>query len=170
MRLVWKPLFLAACLGIVSSCAPSEADDTFDENAPADPGEVKNALSCGGLPSGGVLWPGQAVGSCNGRANLVYQGDGNAVVYDPVSYLWFSGTWNHFGATLSIQDDCNMVIYHNGQAIWAASWSRDMRCRNDPKPYMINSSGCVLRDPTYGDINQTRVDNAASKFWIQKNP
>ncbi len=51
------------------------------------------------------------------------QDDGNLVVYTPEGKpVWDSGTWNHPGAWLAIQDDGNLVIYEH-KAIWdSGTW------------------------------------------------
>ena len=49
------------------------------------------------------------------------QDDGNFVLYglngEPV---WASNTGGFPGANLAVQDDGNMVVYQDGQALWAS--------------------------------------------------
>jgi hypothetical protein len=54
---------------------------------------------------------------------LVWQSDGNLVLYsNPGEAVWASYTMNR-GRTLRLQSDGNMVIYNgSGQAVWASSW------------------------------------------------
>jgi hypothetical protein len=182
---------LAGCTAMLA-CGPMEPglDTDGSETSSSEQG-----LSCGGLASGEALGRGQSVQSCNGRANLVHQGDGNVVLYDAVAHnwatwtggrsdttwfvmqtdgnlvlysnagaIWSSGTSGNPGARLTIQDDCNMVIYNtSGKAVWTSN----TYCRINLLDYMLNT-GDPLRDPTYGDMQQTRT--AANKFWYLKNP
>ena len=62
---------------------------------------------------GGQLLPGQSLVSSNGRYRLVYQGDGNLVLYDDVerSAPWSSGTAGQSTGQVVMQIDGNFVIY-----------------------------------------------------------
>jgi hypothetical protein len=193
MRQYGYRLGLFAALAALSACGP-----TGLEELPVSPGDtvaVAQSLACGGLASGEALGRGQSLASCNGRATLAHQTDGNVVLYDGagaswatytaprtdttwfvmqtdgnlVLYsnagaVWSSGTAGNPGARLAIQDDCNLIIYNSsGQNIW----SRNTYCRINLLDYMLNNGG-ALRDPTYGDMQQTRV--SGSQFWYLKNP
>jgi len=183
-----------APLTALLACGPLQTEP--QEGQPLEVDSSEQGLSCGGLASGEALGRGQSVQSCNGRANLVHQTDGNVVLYDAVSHLWASWTggrtdttwfvmqtdgnlvlysssgaavWNsgtsgNPGARLSLRDDCNMVITGtSGQTLWSSNTS----CRINLLDYMLNTGG-PLRDPTYGDMQQTRT--ATGKFWYLKNP
>jgi hypothetical protein len=65
------------------------------------------------LQPGGHLLPGQALLSSNGRYRLVYQGDGNLVLYDDIerSASWSSGTAGLSTGQVVMQTDGNFVIY-----------------------------------------------------------
>jgi hypothetical protein len=112
--------------------------------------------ACGSLLTGDVLYPGQSVSSCNGRAafslradgnlvlsqgsltlwasgssgvpgSLVMQGDGHLVLYSPsLTPMWASGTNGQNGAQLFIQDDCNAVIYNTAGQ---PVWYTSTQCR-----------------------------------------
>src|SRR5262245_12765708 len=103
------------------------------------------------MAPGDFLLPGQFRQSADGRFRLVYQvdgnlvlyqgsnplwdsrtqsanpgfaamqGDGNFVVYDSTGAVWASGTWNP-GAFLVVQNDGNSVIYSTGSSpLWATN-------------------------------------------------
>ncbi len=66
---------------------------------------------------------GSAIYSPNLLYKLIFQPDGNLVLYETLSGnpKWASGTNNKGGTALSIQEDGNVVIYNDAkQAIWAA--------------------------------------------------
>ena len=72
------------------------------------------------LNAGGRLLAGQAIVSPNGRYRLVYQGDGNLVLYDQTggTARWFTGTSGAPGQAV-LQGDGNLVIYSAGNAaLW----------------------------------------------------
>lgn len=74
------------------------------------------------LRAGARLLPGQSLTSSNGRYRLVYQVDGNLVLYNDVDRTapWSSGTANTNAGQAVMQADGNFVIY-DGQV--AGLWS-----------------------------------------------
>ena len=55
---------------------------------------------------------------------LIMQEDGNFVQYYPPpggTAIWASGTNGNSGATLTLQDDGNLVVYQGSNALWATS-------------------------------------------------
>lgn len=65
----------------------------------------------------------------NGKGGYVapMQGDGNFVAYNSGwGALWNAATQNHPGAYLSAQNDGNLVIYWNGQALWNIGQDPDL--------------------------------------------
>lgn len=73
--------------------------------APAPPPNV--------LASGARLTPGQSLTSSDGRFRLVYQGDGNLVLYDEAlkTPVWWSATSGRSAGMVGMQGDGNLVIY-----------------------------------------------------------
>ena len=72
------------------------------------------------LNAGRRLLAGQAIVSPNGRYRLVYQSDGNLVLYDLTggTARWFTGTTGAPGQVV-LQTDGNLVIYSAGNAaLW----------------------------------------------------
>src|SRR3990172_9757255 len=77
------------------------------------------AWACGALNPGESLAPGQAVTTCNGRGQLIHQGDGNVVFYDEAGALWATGTNGSATSTLSMQHDGHLVLYGPGDSpLW----------------------------------------------------
>ena len=61
----------------------------------------------------------QSETSANGTYQLIMQGDGNLVIYNPGA-IWSTKTNGHAGAYLVPQTDGNLVIYDSSGAIWAS--------------------------------------------------
>ncbi|HEY4487721.1 MAG TPA: peptidoglycan-binding protein, partial [Candidatus Paceibacterota bacterium] len=86
--------------------------------------------TCGILATGASLTPGQSIKSCDGVYTLIFQGDGNVVLYpsahiDSRYAIWATGTNGMPAATLVMQGDGNLVLYKSGvqsnaTALWAS--------------------------------------------------
>jgi hypothetical protein len=74
------------------------------------------------LYPGETLYPGQSRDSSDGRFHLVYQGDGNLVLYNQNwSALWSTNTVGSVGF-VAMQGDGNFVVYDaQGTARWSSS-------------------------------------------------
>lgn len=73
------------------------------------------------LRSGERLFPGQQVSSPSGRARLLYQFDGNIVLYTDRGAVWHSGTVGTAPGMVAMQGDGNLVLYNAaGQPTWAS--------------------------------------------------
>lgn len=69
-----------------------------------------------------VLGSGQSITSTNGRYRLVYQGDGNLVLYDGNKPLWSSKTSGNSVGVCVMQGDGNFVMYNaEGQPVWSSN-------------------------------------------------
>jgi predicted esterase len=78
------------------------------------------------MQPGEVLNPNQSITSANGRYTLIYQGDGNLVLYDNSSgkALWASNTAGRPAGVCIMQGDGNLVIYTvTGEVLWASNTS-----------------------------------------------
>lgn len=76
------------------------------------------------LNSGESLRPGQSLVAAGGSYRLVFQTDGNLVIYKGSKALWSSRTNDKPAARVSLQADGNLVIYDDkSKAIWA-SWTQ----------------------------------------------
>ncbi len=77
-----------------------------------------------GLRSNEALHAGQSRTSADGRFTLIYQGDGNLVLYYGSQPLWDSGTWGTSPGQAVMQGDGNLVVYDaSGYARWASGTS-----------------------------------------------
>lgn len=84
-----------------------------------------------GLAPGEALYPGQAIQSAGGAASLVYQDDGNLVVYRADGTpVWASHTAGTAPGDLVMQWDGNLVLYDaGGRALWASQTHGHDRAR-----------------------------------------
>jgi len=89
-----------------------------------------------------ILWPGQTLTkdvplySDDQVFRLVFQDDGNLVVYDNQNRaLWASGTNGQAASQCIMQTDGNLVIYGYYNAIWASGtngwWGAYLDMQND---------------------------------------
>jgi hypothetical protein len=87
----------------------------------AVPSPVAHAFSST-LLAGGALHPGESLVSGNGQYELVYQMDGNLVVYGPTGQPgWWTGTDGTSAGAVTMQSDGNLVITDaSGAAIWSS--------------------------------------------------
>jgi hypothetical protein len=54
--------------------------------------------------------------------DLVFQSDGNLVLYGGGQAIWSTDTWRYAASRLVVQDDCNLVIYSaDGWPVWATN-------------------------------------------------
>ena len=74
----------------------------------------------------GLLYKGQQLESPNGRYKLIFQDDGNLVLYSPFRAVWNSNSWNMPTRYTVMQGDGNLVIYDfNKKSYWNSStWGR----------------------------------------------
>lgn len=65
-------------------------------------------------------WATNTVGT--GANFATFQSDGNLVVYAPSGPVWSSNTWQNHCATLSVQNDGNVVIRNvQGDMVWSTN-------------------------------------------------
>jgi len=103
------------------------------------------------LMSGGRLVSGQSLTSSNGRYRLVYQTDGNLVLYDDVDKTipWASGTAGTSAGQALMQGDGNFVVYDaqvNG--LWSTGTAGNANARlalqNDGNLVVYRADGVAL--------------------------
>lgn len=79
--------------------------------------------ACSVLSSGDALSPGQTISSCNGKATLAHQTDGNVVVYQNQNGvpLWNTVTPGQTTSSFIMQTDGNLVLYSGtGSPLWVS--------------------------------------------------
>lgn len=83
---------------------------------PPPPNNPTPPAGCGVLEPNVSLGRNEAVRSCNGRYQLVHQGDGNVVFYDTSNGrpLWHTHTDGRSTSTFVMQGDGNLVLYASG--------------------------------------------------------
>jgi Dual-action HEIGH metallo-peptidase len=76
--------------------------------------------TCGNMVAGQSLGVGNALYSCDGRFQLILQGDGNLVLYKiGVRALWSSGTYGQSSHYAYMQPDGHFVLYNTAlQPTW----------------------------------------------------
>lgn len=77
--------------------------------------------SCGMLRTGQSLRAGKFIKSCDGNFNLVFQTDGNLVLYQSGRALWSSGTHGSGATRVVFQEDGNLVIYGKTGPVWSSN-------------------------------------------------
>jgi hypothetical protein len=81
-----------------------------------------NQIPKGILPPGAFLRPGDALWSPNGEFQLLFQRDGNLVLYRKGRPLWSTGTNDREVRECVMQPDGNLVLYGRGRIpVWASS-------------------------------------------------
>jgi hypothetical protein len=111
---------------------------------------------------------GVTLSACNGN-RLVFQADGNLVVYTPQGQaLWATGTQGTNADTLAIQADGNVVLYGANKPLWATNTSRN------PNAFLSvqEDANVVVYAPTGQAIFQTGTNGGrvrifnASFVWL----
>ena len=88
---------------------------------PAPTAPVDEGCGAAILGTGAVLYPGESVGSCNGRVVLFHQTDGNVVLLHDGTPRWHTGTHGWQSESLVMQGDGNLVLYApGGTPLWAS--------------------------------------------------
>jgi hypothetical protein len=94
------------------------------ENSPTLPSTpaptVTPSPTCTGDVSPGLFTRDSPVSSCDGRFLLVFQSDGNLVLYPSGSdrALWSSNTGNKNATSAQFQNDGNLVVYSGTTPLW----------------------------------------------------
>lgn len=82
------------------------------------------------LPTG-VMYPRQFLNTADRRKKLIFQPDGNLVLYSNGNPIWASNTLNRGGTDIVMQADGNLVMRRNGQYIW------DTKTYGNPNAHLI---------------------------------
>jgi len=69
---------------------------------------------------GTTLYRGDGLVSHSGQYRLIFQGDGNLVLYKGGQALWASRTNGSGASRVVLQGDGNLVLYKGGQALWSS--------------------------------------------------
>jgi hypothetical protein len=108
-----------------------------------------NPSNCATLTANQYLSTNQSLVSCDGRFNLVMQGDGNLVLYMGSTPLWASNTVNSGAVKAIMQGDGNFVLHtSSGSPVWASNTPGNSGARlslqNDGNLIVYSASGAVL--------------------------
>ncbi len=99
------------------------------------------------ISSTSILFPGQLLSTANRNYQMIFQDDGNLVVYYQGQPLWSSGTAGKPSAELDMQSDGNLVIYaSNGQPLW----SSDTAGRGSSRLIMQDDGNLVIYNQSNG--------------------
>ncbi|MCW7538245.1 hypothetical protein OOT46_10340 [Aquabacterium sp. A7-Y] len=112
---------LALQLVLSSASALCVAETAPPQDAAAQRTATTATRQCGALYANQYLALGDSMPSCNGRATLVHQNDGNVVEYVSTGALWDTGTWGRSTSHFIMQTDGNLVLYNGPQPIWASN-------------------------------------------------
>jgi hypothetical protein len=108
------------------------------------------------MTSGQYFPPGNSFKSQNGRYTLIYQNDGNLVLYAGSQALWNSGTYGRSTSKAIMQTDGNLVVYDAGnRAVWSSgTWGNGgarLELQDDGNLVIYNTAGRALWNTgTYG--------------------
>jgi flagellar biosynthesis GTPase FlhF len=104
--------------------ARRQAEQKLKEDADAKKREADNASTNAKaiLNSNESMARGESRVSRNGCYRLIFQDDGNLVVYNKSKALWGAGTENKAIESLKMQSDGNLVMYgYNKKPVWASN-------------------------------------------------
>ena len=113
------------------------------------PSSCTGSTSCGTLTANQYLTTNQSLASCDGRFDLVMQGDDNLVVYEGGTPLWASNTVNDGAVKAIMQGDGNFVLYTaSGSPVWASNTPGNsgayLTMESDGNLEVFSASGAVL--------------------------
>jgi hypothetical protein len=95
------------------------------------------------MAPGDFLLPGQFRQSADGRFRFVYQADGNLVLYQGSTPLWWTGTNSNNPGFAVMQGDGNFVVYDSTGPVWWTSTT------GNPGSYLVvqNDGNTVIYSP-----------------------
>ncbi len=109
-----------------------------------------NVTAADRLLAGARLTSGQSIQSPNGTYRLIYQGDGNLVLYNTATNaaVWFTGTSGTPGQVI-LQTDGNFVVYNSASAaLWytgtAGNSNASVAVQNDGNLVLYSQAGQAL--------------------------
>ncbi|HKC57298.1 MAG TPA: matrixin family metalloprotease [Vicinamibacterales bacterium] len=145
----------------VSSVDTLQADDTDGATAiyGGDAASAPAPATSDTLPSGSRLLPGQSLTSANRRFRLVYERDGNVVLYDDVERTmpWSSSTAGLTAGQVVMQTDGNFVVFDgSNQPRWMSGTPAYANSR-----LVLQSDGNLVVYAPDGQAPWDRVSNPA---------
>lgn len=114
-----------------------------------DPSACGGGSNCGTMTNNQSLSANQSLLSCDGRFNLIMQGDSNLVLYMGGTPLWASNTVNRGAVKAIMQGDGNLVLYtSSGTPVWASNTAGNngatLVLQNDGNLVIFSASGATL--------------------------
>jgi hypothetical protein len=133
---------------------PPPPPPSSDDPTPPPPDDEWETYQ-GELQMGGILRAGDMVDSDNGRYHLIYQPDGNVVLYDEGTdgdeawtALWETNTDGASTGMLILQHDGNLVLYDaSSRPLWASDTYRTpcvLIVQNDGNVVIYDANGVAL--------------------------
>jgi hypothetical protein len=102
-----------------------------------------------------LIYPMQELRTADGRHRMLFQADGNLVLYSSGKAVWASGTDGKPVSFMALQEDGNLVIYdHSLKPLWASGTDGQGRSRL----FMQDDGNLVL----YNSINQPTWNSGTS--------
>lgn len=102
------------CAGSICDASPT----TCVDNTSTLWGGTAEECNCGVLRAGQTLRIGDERWSCDGRFQVVMQGDGNLVLYYFGTALWATDTAGTPVTRAVMQDDGNLALYDGADQLW----------------------------------------------------
>jgi lysophospholipase L1-like esterase len=109
---------------------------------------VSPSTHCGRFLPGQGLLAGQTLVSCDGRYTMNMQLDGNLVIYDANTPIWWTGTVNQPAAEVLLRADGNFVLYARDASVL---WQSASRTTTDVAAWLQGDGNFVIYD-TVGPI------------------
>lgn len=122
--------------------------------APTAPADNANSPGCGVLGANEALLQNQSKWSCDGRFQLVHQGDGNVVLHAGAVPLWNTRTVGKRTAQFVMQGDGNVVLY---QASGAAAWNTGTHGQGSAALVVQDDGNVVVYGPNWRVLRQTHT-------------
>jgi hypothetical protein len=171
------PSFIASLEQVLVSISQDLAALASAHNGSSLSQTAAAAASCGALPVGGTLVPGQSIWSCNGAYQLIFQTDGNLVLYSTSKALWASGTNGKQANELILQSDGNLVLY-GATPLWATGTSgkavTGLAVQNDGNVVLYDGSTPLWATNTMSanstNTNTSAPATAAPTVSLTQNP
>lgn len=145
-------LVLTAAMSMVATAAaPTAQADSFRDRY-----DWNSSYGMTWYPGGWELW------SSDHRTHVVFQVDGNLVLYKDGVASWQAGTYGRRADRIAFQTDGHVVVYAGSSPLWASGYWDPFGLHGGSifSLYARGSVGAVYErfgNPSHGEIGQTQI-------------